>query len=152
MLTKMCVHTDFGNDFINIVFVHRSFKFANFLHWQVTVTCETRLYNALVILALARTITLSAPTPNAFCCSCHRSVCAPEQNGATWRCSRMHQTVASRRLLRGSARTNLFVERVGRRRYEVDVRLCAVLQPDPVSLGRLNRHRHELDVCLCAFL
>ena len=29
--------TDFGNDFI-IVFVHGSFNFFNFLHWQVTVT------------------------------------------------------------------------------------------------------------------
>ena len=44
--------------------------------------CDTKCTS---VPTLVRTIIASAPTPNAFCCSCHRSVCTPEQNGAPFR-------------------------------------------------------------------
>ena len=60
--------------------------------------------------------------PECLCCSCHRSVWAPEQNAAPWRYWLMHQTaVARRQLFRGSEWTNRIVGRVSRHWYELDV-------------------------------
>ena len=81
--------------------------------------------------------------------STHVSIFAATESPAQKCCWRMHQTIAKRHMLQGSAWINRNMGRITCHRHESNVRSCQILRQRPLEMGRVEGEKHAEDVSRC---